>query len=199
MQIYSDVPSEASHDFTVGVQVRPYNWLMRRARQSKGLTQAALGELVGCSQIEISSLETLRIGRAMSWDVLDRVAAILGQPVTRLFPVWFTGCIVREALLGELPVAVSHLDAAGGTDVIQGIIQAELAQTLYKCLATLPARTRELLVLKFGLNGAGPMTNVALARHCGISRERVRHLCAVGLDKLRTGRYAKGLREYLED
>jgi RNA polymerase sigma factor (sigma-70 family) len=53
-----------------------------------------------------------------------------------------------------------------------------------RTLDSLPNRERELLVLRFGLAGEAPMTLDAIARHFGITRERVRQIEGNALRKI---------------
>ena len=56
---------------------------LRKYRERKGLSQAALGKLAGVRQATISNLENGK-GRRVDLDVLDRIAKVLGVKATAL-------------------------------------------------------------------------------------------------------------------
>jgi len=69
-------------------------------------------------------------------------------------------------------------------------------ETLRKALADLPEREREVLQLRYGLNGdREPMSLEAIGRQLGITRERVRQIEANALETLSMLREVAGLRE----
>jgi RNA polymerase primary sigma factor len=69
-------------------------------------------------------------------------------------------------------------------------------ETLRKALADLPEREREVLKLRYGLDGdREPMSLEAIGRELGITRERVRQIEANALQTLSMLREVAGLRE----
>jgi RNA polymerase primary sigma factor len=77
-------------------------------------------------------------------------------------------------------------------DIAAGRMQlANLAQAIDE----LPDREREVLVLRYGLGGEDPWTLGRIAKHLGISRERVRQIEAKALDRLRFNGLVRRLRE----
>lgn len=66
-----------------------------------------------------------------------------------------------------------------------------LAQAIYD----LPDREREVLMLRYGLDGDDPWTLGGIARHLEISRERVRQIEARALDRLRFNGLIRRLRD----
>jgi RNA polymerase sigma factor (sigma-70 family) len=56
---------------------------------------------------------------------------------------------------------------------------------LAAALKHLDATERDVMVLRFGLNGCEPMTLAAIGRHLGVTRERVRQIESKALGKLR--------------
>jgi RNA polymerase primary sigma factor len=69
-------------------------------------------------------------------------------------------------------------------------------ETLRKALADLPERERQVLKLRYGLDGdREPMSLEAIGRELGITRERVRQIEANALETLSMLREVAGLRE----
>jgi RNA polymerase primary sigma factor len=70
-------------------------------------------------------------------------------------------------------------------------------QVVREALDQLPNQEREVLKLRFGLNGSSePMTLDQVVAHLGISRNRVRRLEAEGLSRLSLLREVQGLRRF---
>lgn len=68
-------------------------------------------------------------------------------------------------------------------------------QSLAQAICDLPEREREVLVLRYGLDSHDPRTLGDIAKHLGISRERVRQIEARALDRLRFSGLIRRLRE----
>ncbi len=64
-------------------------------------------------------------------------------------------------------------------------------------LATLEDRERDVVVLRFGLDGAQPRTLEQIGKQFGLSRERVRQIERETMAKLRDPQRADALRDYL--
>ncbi|MBA3524923.1 MAG: RNA polymerase sigma factor SigB [Geodermatophilaceae bacterium] len=65
-------------------------------------------------------------------------------------------------------------------------------------LSTLDAREREVVVLRFGMDGAKPRTLEQIGKAFGLSRERVRQIERETMAKLREPTRTGGLRDYLD-
>jgi RNA polymerase primary sigma factor len=116
---------------------------------------------------------------------------------------------VQEILeIGREPDSLEGLAEDGnGYDLIQ-VIQDRSAQPFQDeatenhetrdavgaGLATLPAREHEILRLRFGIGRDRPHTLEEIGREIGLSRERVRQLEAVAIDRLRRAGALDGLR-----
>ena len=76
-------------------------------------------------------------------------------------------------------------------------VEVSLAQdALRRAVAELPEREREVLKLRFGLNGDGePKSLEEIGRRLGMTRERVRQIEADALDRLATMRELAALRD----
>jgi RNA polymerase primary sigma factor len=84
----------------------------------------------------------------------------------------------EDAALGDLmedPNAESPLEAA-----IEKLRRDQVRQAL----ATLPRREREVIALRFGLDGHGPRTLEEVGHALGVTRERVRQIESLTLRKL---------------
>ena len=126
-----------------------------------------------------------RLGREPSADELatelrlpvDGVARLLGsaRAVTSLdTPVGDDGAALRDLLAD---------DSAAGPDVLA--VEAVGQEVLEQALAALPERTRQVLVLRFGLASGTPRTLEEVGALLGVSRERVRQIERRALATLR--------------
>jgi RNA polymerase primary sigma factor len=87
------------------------------------------------------------------------------------------GATLGELVAGESPSPEQELTLSLGEE------------TLHRALEELPDREREVLKLRYGLNGnAEPHSLAEIGRHLGISRERVRQLEAEALGRLAVNR-----------
>jgi RNA polymerase primary sigma factor len=73
-----------------------------------------------------------------------------------------------------------------------------LKEQIDNTLATLSAKERRVIELRFGLSGGRSRTLQEVAEEFGVSRERVRQIEKNALTKLRRPRLSRKLREYLE-
>jgi RNA polymerase sigma factor (sigma-70 family) len=71
----------------------------------------------------------------------------------------------------------------------------ELTKNLDKVLNTLSERERKVMMLRFGIEGAPPMTLEQVGKFYGVTRERIRQIEAKAFRKLTAKRY--GCRELL--
>jgi RNA polymerase primary sigma factor len=83
-------------------------------------------------------------------------------------------------------------DAPAAEEELQVSLQQE---TLRKALGELPEREREVLKLRYGLNGdVDPQSLEQIGRHLGVTRERVRQLESQALGRLAVQREIEALR-----
>lgn len=98
----------------------------------------------------------------------------------------------------------------GETEVLGDFVQAEkpllpekealkaiLLDDLEEGLDTLPDRKREILEMRYGLDGVEPCTLAEIGDKLGISRERVRQLEADALEELADPEFINHLKRYL--
>jgi RNA polymerase primary sigma factor len=93
-----------------------------------------------------------------------------------------------DARLGDLM-------PADGPEPIEAVADGQRASALGRALAHLPERERQVLRLRFGLDGRDPAPLREIGRLLGITQERVRQLQARALDRLAGEREVAALRE----
>ena len=71
-------------------------------------------------------------------------------------------------------------------------------EDIENALASLPARDRKVIELRFGLSGKQPCTLEEVGKAFGVTRERIRQIEAKALKKLRCPDRSRYLREYVE-
>jgi RNA polymerase sigma factor (sigma-70 family) len=89
------------------------------------------------------------------------------------------------------------LSDEGADPPIEAIDRAEVGQRLERAVATLGEREREILELRFGLQGSDPITLQEIGKRMGLSRERVRQIESRALGRLREQPAVRGLRASL--
>lgn len=72
-----------------------------------------------------------------------------------------------------------------------------LQQDIRAVVNELAEREREVLIMRFGLDGGGPMSTSETAAQLGITRDRVRHVETRALNKLRNPQRNYRLKDYL--
>jgi RNA polymerase nonessential primary-like sigma factor len=97
----------------------------------------------------------------------------------------------EESRLGDF---IEDADAAVAEDAVAFQM---MKGDVRKVLATLDDREREVVVLRFGLEGNQPRTLEQIGKQFGLSRERVRQIERETMAKLRDPQRADALRDYL--
>ena len=77
------------------------------------------------------------------------------------------------------------------------VAEALLKEQLDQVLETLKPREKQVVQLRFGLNGNNSQTLEEIGHKFGVTRERIRQIEAKALKKLRNSRKSKNLKEYL--
>jgi RNA polymerase primary sigma factor len=93
---------------------------------------------------------------------------------------------------------VDSVDDKNAEDPAARAVQTLLREAIAEALSTIPAREREVIRMRFGLDGGCSRTLEEVGRHINISRERVRQLEVNALRRLRRPKYSHKLKEYLE-
>ena len=112
------------------------------------------------------------------------------QSISLQAPV-YSGQSGRDILL-EDTVENMH----DGDDPMRNLAKKILADKLSAILSTLPPRTRQVLTLRYGLNGVEPMSLKAMSQHFRISRERIRQIEINALTKIRNPETISLLEDY---
>jgi RNA polymerase primary sigma factor len=129
------------------------------------------------------------IARALGWTA-DQVNFVMGA--------------VRESVCLEEPAggedALTRLDVTedkNAEDPAETAVRTLLREDLARALSGLPAREREVIRMRFGLEDGGPKTLKEAGRRVRVSRERVRQLEVNALRRLRRPEYSQKLQGYL--
>ncbi|MEC9424141.1 MAG: sigma-70 family RNA polymerase sigma factor, partial [Actinomycetota bacterium] len=99
----------------------------------------------------------------------------------------------HDASLADLvadPMAVAPADAAA---------RRLLGEAVLAALDELDAREKDVVRMRFGLDGTEPMTLEQVGAHFSVTRERVRQIEARTMSKLKHPNRSQKLRDYLED
>jgi len=97
----------------------------------------------------------------------------------------------EESRLGDF---IEDADAAVAEDAVAFQM---MKGDVRKVLATLDDRERDVVMLRFGLEGNQPRTLEQIGKQFGLSRERVRQIERETMAKLRDPQRADALRDYL--
>ena len=112
------------------------------------------------------------------------------QSISLQAPV-YSGNHGRDILLED---TVENID--DGDDPMRNLAKKILADKLSAILSSLPPRTRQVLTLRYGLNGVEPMSLNAMSQHFRISRERIRQIEINALAKIRNPETISLLEDY---
>lgn len=96
----------------------------------------------------------------------------------------------------ELTIGDGIADAAAEMEVVRHAETSDLRARLLRCLSRLSARQREVVTLRYGLDGGEPLTLEEIAARYDLTRERVRQIEADAFELLRV--LALPLKSYLE-
>jgi len=102
--------------------------------------------------------------------------------------------LIREAEVKMLA------ESYNTTPLLEEIIDKEKVKNMIEdALESLTPREKKVLIMRFGLNGGNDHTLEEVANVFDVTRERIRHIEAKALRKLRHPSRSEGLKEYLEE
>jgi len=118
---------------------------------------------------------------------LEELAVMLGLPLEKVRQAKEAAAypVSLEAPLGEREGTLGDLLGMEDLSPPQEIAEELLLSELEESLKELPEREQQILELRYGLKGKGPLTLEEIGRVLGISRERVRQLEEQALERLR--------------
>ncbi len=152
--------------------------------------------------------KVLRIQRQLSQSLgrdptIEEIASVVGLDVDRVAELV---TLAPEPVSLSLPVGESEgsvlgdlIEDADGTDPETVATEDLLGDYLDRVLGTLGDRERRVVRMRYGLEDGQQHTLEEVGREFGVTRERVRQIEAKSLAKLRHGRHAEGLHDFLED
>jgi RNA polymerase primary sigma factor len=98
---------------------------------------------------------------------------------------------------GERREVGDALAERGGPAVEETLIRQAVSRELRRAVAELDPKESEVVRLRFGLDGADPLTLQEVGARLGVSRERVRQIEVRAKEKLRQSQKAQALRTCL--
>ena len=192
-------------DPVIGVQVEPFNWRLRKARQARGWSRAELARQAGiASSGAVGDAEKLR---HVSANVREKLAITLEIPEDELFP----GVIddLPRGVPGMLEVPFTEEDVERwqesrtlpelSGDLGDRVDHSELRAAVEQALDTLTPRESRVLRLRYGIGRDAPLDLMEVGRQFGMSRERARQIESEALRKLRRPHAADYLRAWQDD
>ena len=104
-----------------------------------------------------------------------------------------------ETPIGEDSALGDFLEDTSTTSPNESLLNRDLATHVERALATLSAREKEILRLRFGLGQARGHTLEEIAKRFALTRERIRQIEAEALQKLRRPLRARHLKAFVEN
>lgn len=180
-------------DYRQGYKFSTYAMWWIRQSITRGIADSArlirvpvhTGEKISAIRRAARGLET-ELGRPPSVDELARETGYACDDVRKLLdadrePVSIHALVGDDAG-SELGDLIEDGDSAPVIDIVTAGVRHEL---LHRKLDSLPRREADILRMRFGLSGEGPMTFDQVGAFFGVSRERVRQIESRALTLLR--------------
>ena len=178
-------------DFGFGYKVTIFNVRMRRLREFLGLTQKELGRQVGVSAATMSHIEGfLKFPPKV---LADKIAFVLRTTKEDIFPDWLkfyvldkrTREFVSTGMEMQQAIESGWDEQETGGDPNQRAEDSDRDSRIREIVGTLTPRERQVLILRFGLDGEGIRTLEQVGDIIHRSPERVRQIEAQALHNLR--------------
>lgn len=191
------VPFTSWEDPIIGLEIKPFNWRLRKAREARGWSRAALARAAGIQATTVGDAEKLR---HISANVREKIALALLIPEDELFPGAIDALPPLDKDVIEVPFTeaqVTRWQSRTETEEIDaGVIQESLSGAVDEVLKTLTPREQRIVSMKYGIGYSAPRTYEDVAVQFGVSRERVRQIESEALRKLRHPIRSKQLRGF---
>ena len=159
-----------------------------KARKELGYSQPRLAAVVGIPVSILRELEWLDYsGRDSKFLHAEKLAGFLDLDIKDVYPEELAGSALPSKFVRyqefhglELKDALNrHKELPSPTDDADVVQEAVVRQ-----LDNLPERARRVLCLRFGLEGEAPASLEQVAKIIGVTRERIRQIERVALQKI---------------
>lgn len=194
------VDHDPSNAPVIGLQIQPFNWRLRRAREARGWSRAALSRASGVDATSVGQAEKLQpISANARW----KLALTLGVPEDHLFPGVLDTLPPPAPGALEIPLTTVDVVQFAQNDTQPSLEEAGVAAArqvdFAKVLALLPERHRQVIELRYGFADGEPKSLEEVAEIIGgVTRERVRQIEARALRLLRHPRHTKSLQHWMD-
>ena len=179
-------------DYRMGYRFSTYaTWWIRQAVSRALANQARTIRLPAHVSLQVRKVARAQRVLAQRLDrepTVDEVARESGLPPERVRELLdlVADPVSLETPVGDGGSVVADLIEDTSSDAPETATARRLRSVeLSRALAQLPGRLRELLVLRFGLDGRAPLTLEEVGAEIGVTRERVRQLETRALRELR--------------
>jgi len=189
---------------------------MRSRRRAMGITQISLAKRFGVDSTLISRIELLdfrygtRYTEEIFHDIINKISAILGLDREEIMPAGFAGinCRAKKTTIKEVEANALLAYAQNREHVfylpspalaLEEKLDAEdTRKAIAEILHTLTFREREILRMRFGLDGKPTLTLQGISSILKITPERVRQVERKALWKLQIPKRADKLMKYVQ-
>lgn len=179
----------------IGIVAKARNGLLLKFREQHGLTQKSAADLAGIDHVRWNALECMRF-KQVTWAVVRAVADLIGVSPEHVCPE-----VLKNENLGMQRIAYQEHEAnkilaarteqrlclpspaheIADTDEEQSV-EERIVELLTQYLTY---REREILFMRFGLDGQDPLTLDEAAKCFRVTRERIRQVERKALHKCR--------------
>ena len=144
---------------------------------------------------------TQELGRSPTIDEIGERAAVDPEKVDELLQLGLSqGTLSLDLPMGEEgEVSLADILQDFGTEAPESVAtQQVLTAEISEVLDSLEEREKQIVQMRFGLDGTEPKTLEEVGKHFKVTRERVRQIEIRILNKLRHQQRSKTFREYLD-
>lgn len=181
----------AMKELEVTIKVR--NNRLKRRREELGLSAPAFAEAAGISYHTYIALESLRLSPVTAdgeWrEPVHKIADYHGLSADELFPPVVLAVkqpkVTRELSGPEVGGFLSAYQQRAALPPSAEMESAQRKETAHRMLALLSDREREIIRLRFGVDGTDGLDLAGVGEKLGVSRERVRQIEIKALRKIR--------------